>query len=91
MRKLSEMKIAKEAMLSEVETAEKGGRVVTGANTNYYGPSNPTSLYTYVDGFPWGPDELSGSLFGDSWRTYAVKEEPSFQIAKLDVSERKAS
>lgn len=66
MKKLSEMKIAKEAILTEMETAAKGG-VKVGTGTNYYGPSNPSSISTYVDGMYWGSDGSSGSLFGDSW------------------------
>ncbi len=67
MKKLSEMKIAKDAMLSDIETAVKGGYVKVGAGTNYYGPSNPTSITTYLDGMNIGSDGLSGSIGGDSW------------------------
>lgn len=70
MKKLSEMTIGKDAILSEMEAAAKGG-MRTGANTNYVGPSNPSSIQTYVDfgngPEPWGTDGNSGSLFGDSW------------------------
>lgn len=67
MKKLSEMKIAKDAILSSIEAAAKGGRNVVGPGTTYYGPSAPTSIATYVDGIYWGPDGHNGSLFGDYW------------------------
>jgi len=68
MKKLNEMKIAKEAILSELESSILiGGRPRVGDYTSYYGPDNPSSLFTYVDGAPWGEDGTSGSLFGDSW------------------------
>jgi len=66
MKKLSEMKIAKEAVLSEMETRVTGGNQV-GSNTNYYGPGNPTSIATYIDGVYFGQDAGTGSLYGDSW------------------------
>lgn len=65
MKKISEMNIAKEAILSKMESSNKGGLV--GLNTNYYGPAHPSSLTTLVDGAPWGNDNASGSLFGDTW------------------------
>lgn len=63
------MKIAKEAILSELESSLLMGGLprIDGTNTSYYGPDNPASLSTYVDGVPWGEDGMSGSLFGDSW------------------------
>ncbi len=68
MKKLHEMKIAKEALLTELEASSLiGGRPRTGDNTSYHGPDNPSSLATYVDGVPWGEDGMSGSLFGDWW------------------------
>jgi hypothetical protein len=67
MKKLSEMKIAKSAILSSIEAAAKGGRNVVGSGTTYYGPNAPSSIATYVDGFYWGQDPHQGSLFGDSW------------------------
>ncbi len=73
MRTVKQMLSAKGVMLSEMESSMvKGNYVKVGAGTSYYGPSNPTSISTYVDGFPWGEDGLSGSLFGDSWAVYAV-------------------
>jgi len=67
MEKLSVMKIAKDAILSSIESSAKGGKNVTGANTSYSGPSAPTSITTYVDGMNWGSDGHVGRLFGDSW------------------------
>jgi len=63
MKKLTEMKIAKEAILSEIDSSIKGGRP---SSTNKYG-SGGGSISTYVDGVSWGSDASSGSLFGDSW------------------------
>lgn len=63
MKRLSEMNIAKEAMLSTVDATAKGGRP---ASTNKYG-SGGGSITTYVDGMSWGSDASSGSLFGDRW------------------------
>lgn len=72
MKKVSEFKVAKAAILSEIEqSALNGGRVVCGnSSTSYHGPDNPTSISTYVDGFPQGDDGTSGSGWGDSWATY---------------------
>ncbi len=67
MKKLSEMKIAKSAILSPIESAAKGGENVVGPGTTYYGPRYPTHITTYVDGMYWGEDSHSGSLFGDWW------------------------
>ena len=66
MKKLIEMKIAKEAILSSVEADAKGGNV-WGASTSYQGPASPTSLTTYVDGFNMGADPYSGRAWGDWW------------------------
>jgi len=81
MKKLSEMRIAKDAILSPIEAAAKGGRNVTGPGTTYYGPSAPTTLYTYVNGDYWGEDPHDGSLFGDWW--HIDKPMEKFEIAKL--------
>lgn len=83
MKQLSEMKIAKEAILSEMEASSKGG-VRVGTGTNYYGPSNPSSISTYVDGMYWGSDGSEGSLFGDSWSAAfnALNEAGQLQIKK---------
>lgn len=71
MKKVSAFKAAKAAILSEMEQSVlNGGRVVCGANTAYYGPDNPSSISTYVDGFPAGEDGTSGSGWGDTWATY---------------------
>lgn len=67
MKKLSEMKIAKDAILSPIEAAAKGGNIVTGEGTTYYGPQYPTSITTYVDWIYWGEDGYDGYLFGDYW------------------------
>jgi len=67
MKKLSEMKIAKDAILSSIEAAAKGGFIQTGPGTTYTGPSNPTHITTYVDGMYWGEDGFDGFLFGDWW------------------------
>lgn len=67
MKKINEMKMAKSAILSEMEKSNIGGWVKVGPGTNYYGPSNPSHITTYVDGMYWGEDGLSGSLFGDYW------------------------
>jgi hypothetical protein len=73
MRNIKDMLVAKGAMLAKVEASViKGRQVITGPGTSYSGPANPTRLYTYVDGMPWGEDPLSGSLFGDWWRVTAV-------------------
>lgn len=66
MKKLSEMKIAKSAILSDFETATMGGMQV-GSGTNYTGPDNPSTIETYVDGMPVGQDSGTGNLAGDSW------------------------
>ncbi len=73
MKKLSEMKIAKDAVLSEIEVSSIGGYRL-GSNTSYNGPSNPSSITTLVDGDYWGQDGSSGSLFGDSWSLFAIKQ-----------------
>lgn len=67
MKKLSEMQIAKDAILSPIEAAAKGGDIVTGPGTTYIGPRNPTRIVTYVDGMYWGEDPHDGHLFGDWW------------------------
>lgn len=90
MKKLSEMQIAKDAILSDVESSDKGGRKV-GNGTDYYGPSNPSSITTYVDGMHWGEDGSSGSLFGDRYDIYAYHE-PVFSkgdLGKLIFSEKR--
>lgn len=83
MKKLSEMKIAKDALLSDIETAVKGGYVKVGAGTNYYGPSNPRSITTYLDGINIGSDGMSGSIGGDSWSVNgAIEGAGRLMIAK---------
>lgn len=69
MKKLSEMKFSKEALLSSMDSVAMGAYVSVGRGTSYYGPSNPSSITTYVDGAPMGSDGLSGSMYGDSWAT----------------------
>lgn len=70
------MKIAKHAILSQFECVDSGGAYVeTGDTTKYYGPSNPTNISTYVDGFYWGSDAHKGSLFGDWWAISSVWSE----------------
>lgn len=69
MKKLSEMKFSKDALLSSIDSAAMGAYVSVGKGTSYYGPSNPSSITTYVDGINMGSDGLSGSLYGDSWAT----------------------
>jgi len=67
MKSFQEMQIQKELLMSEQEKIEViGGRQV-GNGTDYFGPSNPSSISTYVDGFYWGSDGTSGNLFGDSY------------------------
>lgn len=66
MKTINDMKVAKTAILSEMDNSSIGGYKV-GSNTSYSGPSNPSSISTYVDGSYWGSDGSSGSLFGDSW------------------------
>ncbi|MDO9186371.1 MAG: hypothetical protein Q7W13_10205 [Bacteroidia bacterium] len=84
MKKVTEMKIAKEAILSEMEASTKGG-VDKGSTTNYVGPSQPRSLTTYVDGNLYGADGSSGSLYGDSW---AAVFNPNNAAGALDVITR---
>ncbi|WP_435262905.1 hypothetical protein [Tenacibaculum sp. nBUS_03] len=81
MKKLSEMKLATEAILTEMETAVKGERPV-GNGTEYYGPSNPSSITTYVDGMNWGEDGSSGSIFGDSYSIHRHYEPDFFNNVK---------
>ncbi|WP_435262904.1 hypothetical protein [Tenacibaculum sp. nBUS_03] len=69
MIKLSEMKLAAEAMLTEMETVVKGERPV-GNGTEYYGPSNPSHITTIVDMGLTFSDGGVGSMFGDSWNIY---------------------
>jgi hypothetical protein len=67
MKKLSEMKIAKSAILSDYELSTLGGRPV-GSGTNYEGPDNPTFITTLVDNqqLPGNDGEI-GNIAGDSW------------------------
>lgn len=81
MKKVTEMKVAKEAILSEMEASTKGG-LDHGLTTNYSGPSQPRSLTTYVDGNLYGADGSSGSLFGDSWSSVF---NPNNAVGSLDV------
>ncbi|GEM_PF-2952313 len=67
MKKLSEMKIAKEAILSPIEAAAKGGYIYTGHGTTYYGPEYPTNIRTYEDWVFVGEDGYDGCLNGDFW------------------------
>lgn len=89
MKKLSEMRIAKEAILSDLENAAlKGGKFIDfGNGTTYNGPSNPSSIETYVDGMHWGQDGGVGSLFGDSWNIYAygIMMDPRGEASLLEV------
>jgi len=67
MKKLSEMKIAKDAILSPLEADAKGGNA-WGSNTSYAGPTAPTTLLTdWGQGPPYDPDPYSGRMLGDWW------------------------
>lgn len=65
MKKLSELKIAKEAILSSVEADAKGGNA-WGSNTSYFGPECPTTLHTDYDGL-FITDSYTGRMGGDWW------------------------
>lgn len=85
MKTLSEMQIAKEAILSEMEVSSVGG-IRVGAGTDYSGPSNPSSVSTYVDGMSTGDDGTSGSMFGDSWSLSIVGTITSSGLLKITKS-----
>lgn len=56
---------------------------VGGSNTSYYGPSNPSSITTYLDGMNIGSDGNSGSLAGDSWAaSFSEGESGTLNITK---------
>ncbi|NLA23539.1 MAG: hypothetical protein GX879_01090 [Bacteroidales bacterium] len=75
MKKLSEMKIAKEAILSSVEADAKGGNM-WGTNTSYQGPDHPISLTTLLDGIDIGTDPYRGRLGGDYWVISDLMRDP---------------
>lgn len=56
----------KRAILGDMDLSGKGA-ASWGSNTTYLGPSNPSSVATYVDGVYWGSDAQSGKLYGDWW------------------------
>ncbi|MFY9311595.1 MAG: hypothetical protein WAQ28_21300 [Bacteroidia bacterium] len=86
MKKVTEMKIAKEAILSEMEASAKGGVDISNpSKTNYSGPSQPRSITTYVDGNLYGADGTSGSLYGDSW---SAAFNPNNAAGTMNVSSR---
>jgi len=85
MKKLSEMKIAKKAILSDSETAFMGGTQV-GSGTSYIGPGNPASIATYVDGIYFGEDQPIGNLFGDSWNIEASYGSSKVGSGRLEVA-----
>ena len=66
MKKLSEMKIEKDAILSSNECIDLGAAIV-GDSTGYNGPDNPSSISTTVDGLPIGSDAYRGRLLSDWW------------------------
>lgn len=83
MKKLSEMKFSKDALLSKFDSLAMGAVRVGGTNTSYYGPSNPSSITTYVDGMSIGSDGNTGSLYGDSWSaSFKEGESGSLEIKK---------
>ena len=71
MKTLNEMKISKNALLTELEANDLvGGYIqVYGSNTHYSGSLNPQRLLTAVDGEIIGQDGFSGSLYGDRWES----------------------
>lgn len=75
MKKLSELKIAKDAILSNVEADAKGGNI-WGTNTSYQGPDNPTSLTTFENGINMGSDPYRGRLGGDYWVISDLMRDP---------------
>ena len=69
MKNLVELKKEKNAILGNVDLSGKG-KASWGANTNYVGPSNPSTVTTLLDGQPipgGGRDGLTGRMFGDWW------------------------
>lgn len=56
----------KSAILGDIELSSKGS-MAWGDSTNYFGPTNPSSVTTLVDGAPFGQDNLRGKLYGDWW------------------------
>ncbi|NLA23650.1 MAG: hypothetical protein GX879_01660 [Bacteroidales bacterium] len=79
MKKLSEMKIAKEAILSSVEADAKGGNA-WGSNTSYVGPAAPTQLWT---DFVGNPDPYSGRMYGDWWRIDDSMADPFYGMISI--------
>ncbi|MDR2836944.1 MAG: hypothetical protein LBV69_12290 [Bacteroidales bacterium] len=65
MKTVKELKMAKDAILKDVDL-NKNGKQLT-CSTNYYGPSNPASITTFIDGFNMGSDNGRGSYGDDSW------------------------
>ncbi len=56
----------KSAILGDIELSSKGS-MAWGDSTNYFGPTNPSSVTTLVDGTSYGQDNLRGKLYGDWW------------------------
>ena len=69
MKTISELMSEKSAILGAQELSGKGS-AMWGSNTMYYGPSNPSSVATYIDGNYCGKDAHSGKLCGDWWDLY---------------------
>lgn len=86
MKKLSELKIAKNAILSKSETSLTGGTQV-GSGTNYSGPDNPTYIETIVDGNSIGQDQTIGNAFGDSWNiTLSPQGDTKTGVGQISVN-----
>jgi hypothetical protein len=88
MKNLKEKLAKKAAILTEIEASViKGKDIITGPTTRYYGPPNPSVIYTYYRGVLIGRDPLSGSMFGDWWKYIPTKAHNTSELANAAVTD----